>query len=198
MAQILTPEQAQHLADKGLVRKPFLRDPAVPHQPLMLATTDGRLSLTCNCMRTSGSGPSLKGASYDVIEARACWEPGEANARWREHVGEAEARKPHIFPRRKPGDSAYRHGCRCKDCTRGNRESHARKAAGRAARREDVPHGTYGGYVNWGCRCPECLRMGSLRNALPGARRNLAAGRPLTALQAEALRVQDEVREATA
>lgn len=92
MAQILTGEQARFLADNGLVRVPRLRDPDLPHQPLMLLVQGSQhLAVSCNCMRTRGDGRSLKGSGYEPIEARACWQPGEAIARWREHLDGTEA-----------------------------------------------------------------------------------------------------------
>jgi hypothetical protein len=59
--------------------------------------------------------------------------------------------------RRHPSVSAYHKGCRCEDCTRINRERNLAIRAALAARpRDEVPHGTYGGYCNWRCRCEAC------------------------------------------
>lgn len=55
------------------------------------------------------------------------------------------------------GVNGYNAGCRCEVCTAGNRNCCYSKFADLRSRpREQVPHGTVGGYVNWGCRCREC------------------------------------------
>jgi hypothetical protein len=52
---------------------------------------------------------------------------------------------------------AYRKGCRCVQCIAGNTARARQYRAQCAARpREEVPHGTIGGYVNWSCRCTLC------------------------------------------
>jgi hypothetical protein len=90
MAQQLTPEHVRFLMDNGL-RRVSWRDPSLRHQILMLPTPGGRLALTCNCKRFRGDGRSLGNSSHEPIEVRALWEPGEAAARWEQHVAEAEA-----------------------------------------------------------------------------------------------------------
>ncbi len=71
------------------------------------------------------------------------------------------------------------HGGRsCRACRREYQRKGARPVG-------EVPHGRAG--YNNGCRCEVCSTAQSLHGALPYARRNLAAGKPLTALQAEAL-----------
>lgn len=61
------------------------------------------------------------------------------------------------LPGRAPGASAYGAGCRCAECTELHRQRVAAVRADLAARpREDVPHGTSGGYSNWSCRCEPC------------------------------------------
>lgn len=87
-----------------------------------------------------------------------------------------------------PGPAAYNGGCRCDDCRRTHRQRCARvTAALRARPREDVPHGTYGGYTNWGCRCEACTQAHNTAQLARTAARNQRAGRPLTAMQAAAL-----------
>lgn len=88
MAQTLTPEQAQFLADNDLVRV-LRRDPDAAHQPLMLLTSCSRLMLTCNCRRIRGNGWSAASGVHLPIEIRSCWEPGEAVKRYRRHLDEA-------------------------------------------------------------------------------------------------------------
>ena len=56
--------------------------------------------------------------------------------------------------------SAYNHGCRCEDCREANR-TRCQDLRATLKRRTDsgdpaVPHGTTGGYKNWGCHCVEC------------------------------------------
>lgn len=80
---------------------------------------------------------------------------------------------------RKPGPAAYNHGCRCKECTRLNTERHARLMAVLRARGEKdpdlIPHGTFGGYSNWGCRGPRCTKANSDASADRRARARQAA-----------------------
>lgn len=51
----------------------------------------------------------------------------------------------------------YARGCRCDRCRAANTAKHMSLRAERARRAEDAPHGTPGGYGNWGCRCEECV-----------------------------------------
>lgn len=53
------------------------------------------------------------------------------------------------------------HKCRCSRCKEANTTRTARRRAERRLGREDLihpdaPHGTPGGYSNWGCRCEDC------------------------------------------
>ncbi len=58
----------------------------------------------------------------------------------------------------KPG--TYNRKCRCLECTDAHRAYHAEASQRRALRAAvgdpAVPHGTVGGYKNWGCRCALC------------------------------------------
>lgn len=89
----------------------------------------------------------------------------------------------------KPGRYAYVHYlCRCPACTRANADYQTALGALLADRpRDEVPHGTVGGYSNRGCRCAECGRANQLKCARYQARRKNAAGQPLSALEAAAL-----------
>jgi hypothetical protein len=67
----------------------------------------------------------------------------------------------------------YSSSCRCDEC----RAAHA---AYRRARRtwlkqhapaKQVPHGTIGGYHNYGCRCDECRQVAATYNREYNARR---------------------------
>ena len=86
-----------------------------------------------------------------------------------------------------PGPSAYNRGCACEECLELHRRRCERVKAGLLARPGDeVPHGL-GGYNNWGCRCGVCAEANSQHCAARKARKNLAAGRPLTAKQQAAM-----------
>jgi hypothetical protein len=62
--------------------------------------------------------------------------------------------------------STYRHGCRCEDCRTAHTIQAAAERARRAERsRDEVPHGTFGGYVNWACRCDPCSEANSAKCA---------------------------------
>jgi hypothetical protein len=89
MAQALTPEQARYLIDNGL-RRILRPDPDLPHQIVIRGSDNGRIGVSCNCRLLSGDGRSAN-SSYVPLEVRSCWKPGEAAARWRQHVAEAEA-----------------------------------------------------------------------------------------------------------
>lgn len=54
----------------------------------------------------------------------------------------------------------YNEGCRCAVCTEAHRVRMAEVRQSRLERREDIPHGTESGYVNWGCRCGACRPVG--------------------------------------
>lgn len=74
--------------------------------------------------------------------------------------------------------SAYNRGCRCLACT----EAHRLRCLAMRAMLHDrmlagdprVPHGTAGGYKNWGCRCGPCTKANSAASAAYGA--GVAAG----------------------
>lgn len=51
---------------------------------------------------------------------------------------------------------SYLLGCRCDDCRRAGTEYKRGEDARRKARSDEAPHGTRGGYSNWGCRCEPC------------------------------------------
>lgn len=55
--------------------------------------------------------------------------------------------------------SSYQRGCHCDDCVRVGRESKRQLDAERRKHPEDAPHGTRGGYSNWGCRCDLCKKV---------------------------------------
>lgn len=72
--------------------------------------------------------------------------------------------------------ATYRAGCRCDDCREANRVRSVAERARRAARsRDEVPHGTAGGYSNWGCRCERCTAANSAKCAAAYGRRKKAA-----------------------
>jgi hypothetical protein len=56
--------------------------------------------------------------------------------------------------------SAYNHGCRCPDCREANRirclDQRERLRQRTIQADPAVPHGTTGGYKNWGCHCVKC------------------------------------------
>ena len=84
--------------------------------------------------------------------------------------------------------SGYSAGCRCEPCTEAHR-AEAQKMRRRrqrevAAGSDAVPHGTFTGYHNWGCRCPDCKAKGSESNAYCIAARRIKAGAPVSALTA--------------
>jgi hypothetical protein len=77
--------------------------------------------------------------------------------------------------------SAYNHGCRCDHCREANRlrcrdlrEGLKQRAAGGDP---EVPHGTTGGYKNWGCHCGPCTRANTAasRKYYQDRREDLAA-----------------------
>ena len=87
--------------------------------------------------------------------------------------------------------STYRsvfYRCRCKACTKANRDRHRQETAELHGRVEDAPHGTSTAYSNWGCRCDACKAAYRIRNAANRARVKLAGGWPLTALEERGLR----------
>ena len=55
--------------------------------------------------------------------------------------------------------SSYQRGCRCDECTSAGRERKRQLDAERREHPEDAPHGTTGGYTNWGCRCDLCRKV---------------------------------------
>lgn len=65
------------------------------------------------------------------------------------------------------GTAYSRHGCRCRECKRVNRERTNKRRWEREAQtaREGVPEGVEHGksttYVNWGCRCESCSKAHS-------------------------------------
>jgi hypothetical protein len=58
--------------------------------------------------------------------------------------------------------SMYVLGCRCQECkaaaARAARERREKRREITAEHPELVPHGAYGGYTNWCCRCGECVK----------------------------------------
>jgi hypothetical protein len=64
--------------------------------------------------------------------------------------------------------TCYDAGCRCDACRTANTEYHSRYRRQRfnsaADRTDEIPHGTKGGYRNWGCKCDECVAAGSAEN----------------------------------
>ncbi len=61
--------------------------------------------------------------------------------------------------------SAYNNGCRCDECRLAHRARMARIRADLFSRpRDQVPHGTRGGYINWGCRCQPCTTAATVAN----------------------------------
>jgi hypothetical protein len=68
------------------------------------------------------------------------------------HVGNCNC--PH-------GAGRYAHGCRCDVCRKGNTAKGNEQRRVRAARlKEDptlAPHGRASTYLNWMCRCNECI-----------------------------------------
>lgn len=78
-------------------------------------------------------------------------------------------------PARHGTKSKYDAGCRCEPCTRANRVSMERWREGAAALLavfpELVPHGTVGGYRNYGCRCRACTTAHSAAHAAYRRRR---------------------------
>ena len=84
MAQILSPEHVQFLMDNGL-RRILRPDPDLLHQIVVTTGSNNHLiAISCNCKRCPTG-------SYEPIEVRSCWQPGEAAAVWREHAEAAEA-----------------------------------------------------------------------------------------------------------
>lgn len=72
--------------------------------------------------------------------------------------------------------STYVDGCRCDKCREAHRVRHAASRAALAARpRDQVPHGTSGGYDNWLCRCEKCTAAKKARNAASRRARKLQA-----------------------
>lgn len=59
----------------------------------------------------------------------------------------------------------YAQGCRCEPCRKGNSiyQREFREAL-KERPREEVPHGTRGGYTNWGCRCELCSQVSAEEN----------------------------------
>lgn len=53
---------------------------------------------------------------------------------------------------------SYQLGCRCDECTTVGRRRKRELDAERRKHPEDAPHGTRGGYCNWGCRCAPCKK----------------------------------------
>ena len=84
--------------------------------------------------------------------------------------------------------SGYSAGCRCAPCTEAHRaealKMRKRRAREVAAGSDAVPHGTFTGYHNWGCRCQDCKAKGSESNAYCIAARRIKAGAPVSALTA--------------
>jgi len=75
--------------------------------------------------------------------------------------------------------STYVAGCRCEACRAENTNYRYNEKRDRRAARAMVgfrlvhptaPHGTYGGYNNYGCQCAPCVEAGRLRNAAYRAR----------------------------
>lgn len=68
-----------------------------------------------------------------------------------------------------PGPSAYNKGCRCPADVELNRlrgiqtRNDLRKRG--AENPSLIPHGTAGGYSNWGCRCIPCTAANSAKGA---------------------------------
>lgn len=91
--QPLTPVQVGRLRELGCQRVTLLDD-SLPHQiRLTWLKRDGHgsthhIAVSCTCLRIRRPrGPD----GWEPIEARPCWQPGEAIERWRQHVAEAEA-----------------------------------------------------------------------------------------------------------
>ena len=59
----------------------------------------------------------------------------------------------------------YQKGCRCDPCIEAQARQTAEQRQKRLERAEKdpalIPHGTNTGYVNWRCRCRECIYAGS-------------------------------------
>lgn len=63
------------------------------------------------------------------------------------------------------GPGAYNKGCRCSICIDAHRTRiQATRARLHTRPREEVPHGTRGGYSNWGCRCQPCRTANTVGN----------------------------------
>lgn len=64
-----------------LTPRVVFEDPDLPHQIVITVRTsdNGRIAVSCNCLRREARKP---------IEARSRWEPGEAIAVWRKHMAE--------------------------------------------------------------------------------------------------------------
>jgi len=61
--------------------------------------------------------------------------------------------------------NAYNHGCRCEICRADHRRRmQATRDALKLRPRSEVPHGTRGGYTNWGCHCCLCTTAATVAN----------------------------------
>lgn len=62
-----------------------------------------------------------------------------------------------------------RHACRCVICRQANTDRVAdardRRLRRALANPELIPHGTEGGYTNWGCRCDPCTAVATAGQA---------------------------------
>lgn len=58
----------------------------------------------------------------------------------------------------------YRSGCRCDPCKITEAARQRQERENRLRRKEEAPHGTESGYVNWGCRCEPCKEAGKMYN----------------------------------
>ncbi len=63
---------------------PVMADPGLPHQIVIAMTTPGQvICVSCNCLGTHNANGTI---TYQPLDARTRWEPGEAAAAWRAHM----------------------------------------------------------------------------------------------------------------
>ncbi len=84
MAQTLTPEHVKFLIEHGLRRVLRWDDEAEHQVRLSIQHRTQHIAVSCSCRPNPNGG-------WEPLEARPSWQPGEAIARWRQHVAEAEA-----------------------------------------------------------------------------------------------------------
>ena len=69
-------------------RRVVLEDPSLPHQIVLTVSTsnNGKIAVSCNCLKKDGAHTNRAGAVYKPIETRRRWDATEAIAVWRAHL----------------------------------------------------------------------------------------------------------------